>query len=148
MPVLRKLAGWPGLRHEAISLALARTWPLSAIPSGIDFDLALHLVATHHGYGRPWFPADRADPRPSEVSIELRNEHLPDAIRAVEPGGFALRASSADGLMAFDQPDRFDRLRRRYGFWGLCHLEAVLRLADMTISEELGCQIEAEMTRG
>ena len=135
-------AGWPNLRHEAISLALAKTWPASAVPAGVDLDLALHLVATHHGYGRPWFPADRSDDRPRQVEITLDTErHVPDGLRD-STESVRLAASSSDGLMAFDQPDRFARLRERYGFWGLCHLEAILRLADMTISEELGWNLD------
>ena len=142
-----RAAGWPGLRHEAISLALARTWPASAIPADVDIDLAMHLVATHHGYARPWFPADRSDPRARPVSLRFDATVMPAAIRT-SAGTIALDALSSDGLMAFDQPDRFERVRRRYGFWGLCHLEAVLRLADMTISEELGWELEKAARHG
>ncbi len=135
-------SGWPGLRHEAISLALAKTWPEAEVPLGVDRELALYLVATHHGYGRPWFPADRDDRAPTELTLEIGSSELPEFARQTPGASIIVAAKSDDGVMAFDQPDRCRRLRGVYGFWGLSFLEAILRLADMTISEELGNQLE------
>ena len=134
-------SGWPGLRHEAISLALAQTWPEAEVPELVDRELAFYLVATHHGYGRPWFPADREDKVPSSITVRIE----PQDISALTSGHggvpVLLSANSDEGIMAFDQPDRCKSIRRSYGFWGLAFLEALLRLADMTVSEELGEQL-------
>jgi CRISPR-associated endonuclease/helicase Cas3 len=72
-------------------------------------DLILHLIAVHHGYGRPHFPEERAfDPAP------------PTGANAVE--------------IAAEVPRRFARLQRRYGRWGLAYLESLLRAADWAAS--------------
>jgi CRISPR-associated endonuclease/helicase Cas3 len=64
--------------------------------------LVLHLIAAHHGYARPHFPADLAfDPEHGDT----------DAIAA-------------------EVPERFARLQRKYGRWGLAYLESLLRAAD------------------
>lgn len=68
----------------------------------------LHVIATHHGYGRPHFPTDRAfDPEP-------RGRDVPAVAREV--------------------PQRFGRLQRKYGRWGLAYLESLLRAADYAAS--------------
>ncbi len=73
-------------------------------------DLARHLLATHHGRGRPHFPPDEIfDP-----------EH---------PRSDATSVASAI-------PRRFARLQRRYGRWGLAYLESVLRAADYAASAQ------------
>lgn len=75
-------------------------------------DLALHLVAAHHGRARPHFPADEAiDPE--------RN------------------GREADSL-ACEIPRRFARLQRKYGRWGLAYLESLVRAADYAVSAGLG----------
>jgi len=43
--------------------------------------------------------------------------------------------TSADAVLDWEQPERFARLCRRYGRWGLALLESVVRLADMSVSE-------------
>jgi CRISPR-associated endonuclease/helicase Cas3 len=71
-------------------------------------ELILHLIAAHHGRGRPHFPLDEAfDPEP--------NGKDPSAIAAEVPG-------------------RFARLQRKYGRWGLAYLESLLRAADYAAS--------------
>lgn len=71
-------------------------------------EVVLHLIAVHHGYGRPHFPADRAfDPEPKGQKV--------DEIAAAVP-------------------QRFARLQRRYGRWGLAYLESLLRAADYAAS--------------
>lgn len=68
----------------------------------------LHVIATHHGRGRPHFPADEAfDPEP-------RGRDVPAVAREV--------------------PQRFGRLQRQYGRWGLAYLESLLRAADYAAS--------------
>lgn len=70
-------------------------------------DVVLHLIATHHGWGRPHF-----DP---------------------EEGGFDPERSGSDEV-AREVPRRFARLQRRYGRWGLAYLESLLRAADWAAS--------------
>jgi CRISPR-associated endonuclease/helicase Cas3 len=71
-------------------------------------DLILHLIATHHGRGRPHFPADEA------FDQEWKNSHSEQVAREV--------------------PQRFVRLQRKYGRWGLAYLESLLRAADYAAS--------------
>jgi CRISPR-associated endonuclease/helicase Cas3 len=71
--------------------------------------LILHLVASHHGRARPGFNARAFD-----------NQH---------PLARNEQASLESEL-------RFDRLQRRYGWWGLAYLEALMKCADVMGSKE------------
>lgn len=126
---IRELAGWPaGMRHEAASAALvdelARQQP--ELFADVHLDLVLHLVGTHHGRGRPLLPPVH-DPDPVTVQGTL----------PARSGGVPVTASvrSDVGIVDWEQPERFDRLMRSYGRWGLALLETVLRLSDMAVSE-------------
>lgn len=113
----RSRAGYPtGARHETASVALVRgSEELRALAH--DWDLVLHLITSHHGWCRPFAPPV---PDPNPVRIEATIE------------GVSLSASSDHGLARIDSgiAERFWKLVRRYGWWGLAWLETVVRLAD------------------
>ena len=119
----REAAGYPEAgRHELLSVRLAESAP-ALLPSDDDLrDLVLHLVASHHGYCRPFAPVVLDDEAPS-VEFEL--------------GGHGTHWSGPTGLERLDSgvADRYWRLTRRYGWWGLAWLESLLRLADWRRSE-------------
>jgi CRISPR-associated endonuclease/helicase Cas3 len=119
----RKRAGCPqGFRHELVSVRLAESAP-ALLDGAADPELVLHLIASHHGHCRPLAPVVE-DPQPVTVCLALP--------------GIATETSSATGLDALDSgvAERFWRLVRRYGWWGLALLEAVTRLADHRASED------------
>nr|MDA8358065.1 CRISPR-associated endonuclease Cas3'' [Actinomycetota bacterium] len=116
----RLASGWPrGGRHEAISARLVMALLNEATVEDVDADLVLHLVLSHHGHGRPL--------------LEPVIDAAPVLVRA-ELNGSSLSASGDLGLVDWDQPRRFHDLCQRYGLWGLCLLEAVLRQADHAVS--------------
>ncbi len=88
-------------RHEFGSLRDAENDDgLRALPADLQ-DLALHLIAAHHGYARPEIaPVDPASPT-------SRNEARARTVAL-----------------------RFARLQRLWGPWGLAWWESVLRAAD------------------
>lgn len=95
-----------GYRHELGSLLDAEfNVPPDFTPE--ERDLALHLIASHHGWARPHFTE-----------------------RTFDKGAYR-RSESA----ALEGTRRFGRLQRRYGAWGLAYLEAVFRSADALASE-------------
>lgn len=118
----RERSGYPkGARHELLSVALAESADL--LQAAHDRDLVLHLVASHHGYCRPFAPAI-IDSRPRPVRVEVEGE--------------TLQARTDHGLERLDAgpPDRFWGLVERYGWFRLAWIEAVLRLADHHRSAE------------
>jgi len=118
----REQSGYPeGARHELLSVRLAENSP-SLLGEANDPALVLHLVASHHGWCRPLAPVVW-DLDPEEVVVELDGEEM--------------WASSATGLERLDSgiAERFWQLIRRYGWWRLAWLEALLRLADHRRSE-------------
>ena len=83
-------------------------------------EVVLHLIAVHHGFGRPHFPTDYAfDPEPKGIDVE----HL-----------------------ATEVPQRFARLQRKYGRWGLAFLESLLRAADYAASANPSAFVECGPT--
>jgi CRISPR-associated endonuclease/helicase Cas3 len=116
----RLASGWPrGGRHEAISARLVMAL-LNEVPiEDVDADLVVHLVLSHHGHGRPLL-GPVVDTAPVLVRAEM-NERT-------------LSASGDLGLVDWSQPRRFHDLCLRYGLWGLCLLESVLRQADHAVS--------------
>jgi CRISPR-associated endonuclease/helicase Cas3 len=116
----RTASGWPkGGRHELLSTRLLEAWLAQGQSACEDTDLVLHLVSSHHGWGRP-MPATVDEQRPSRVTIRLQ--------------GSEVSVSGDLSLPDWDQPGRFRRLCERYGYWGLALMEAVLRQADMAVS--------------
>jgi CRISPR-associated endonuclease/helicase Cas3 len=71
-------------------------------------DLALHLIATHHGWGRPHF-TDRAYDRMAY---------------------YRSARGALEGLC------RLGRLQRQYGVWHLAYLETIFRSADRIVSAD------------
>lgn len=111
-----KRSGYPpGSRHELLSVKLAAASE-TLRNQAHDWDLVLHLVATHHGHARP-FPAAVHEPRPQRVAVTYNGETL----RA---------CTSRDAREHAETASRFWRTVRRYGWWGTAWLESLLRLAD------------------
>jgi CRISPR-associated endonuclease/helicase Cas3 len=118
---IARRSGWPaGLRHEAVSLVMVQSAPAEVFV-GVDRLLVEHLVASHHGYARPFFPPV-ADALTTMATVTF--------------DGLRFDASTRDVHPALSHADAFDRLNQTYGTWGLALLETIVRLADMSISEE------------
>ena len=82
----------------------------------------MHLVASHHGWCRPFAPL--LDD-PDELAVQLQH------------GEAKLQASTRHRAARLDSgvAERFWKLVGIYGWWGLAWLEAVMRLADHRASE-------------
>lgn len=106
----RRGPGVRGYRHEFGSLrdAIYKD-EIAATLAGLDDDLrdlALHLIASHHGRARPSIPAEDEE----EIFPAVLDE---DALQAAI---------------------RFVHLQRRWEPWGLAWLEALFRSVDATVS--------------
>ncbi|MGH9340599.1 MAG: type I-G CRISPR-associated helicase/endonuclease Cas3g [Acidobacteriota bacterium] len=118
----RRRSRYPeGGRHELVSVRLLESsseW----LARAHDRDLVLHLIASHHGRCRPFAPVIE-DQAPVAVKLTLDGQRF--------------EANSDTGLERIDSgvAERYWRLIRRYGWWGLALLEAILRLADHCRSE-------------
>ena len=96
-----------GYRHEFQSVLDAERNGLDGLErSDTRFELALHLIAAHHGHSRPAIRTDGCDSLPP--------------IRAVG--------------RAHEVAMRFARLQKQWGPWGLAWWEALLRAADQRAS--------------
>ncbi len=115
-----------GYRHELASMQLLQL-DGDHLSQAHDRDLVLHLVATHHGRARPLAPVVQDDDPP-----ELVGGPAGETWR-LTPGQ---RTTLPPHRLDSGVPERFWRLLRRYGWWGLAYLEALFRLADHRISEE------------
>ncbi len=116
---IRESAGLPEhFRHEMLSLQLAERF---AELHEEERDLILHLIASHHGCARPFAPVceDKNPPAFSETVNGCHCNLGKEERQKVPPHRLDSGVS-----------ERFWRLTRRYGWWGLAYLESVLRLAD------------------
>lgn len=108
-----------GYRHEFGSIPLAQKDPdFLALPTDLQ-DLALHLVAAHHGGARP----------------------------VIATTGCADAPPSALARRACDVALRFARLQKRWGPWGLAWWEALLRAADQQASRDNAARKPVELAR-
>jgi CRISPR-associated endonuclease/helicase Cas3 len=109
-----------GFRHELLSLMFAEK---AVEANGGMRDLVLHLVASHHGRCRPFAPV-------------VPDEHA----ERISYGGISIckqeREEKAASRIASGVSDRFWKLTRQHGWWGLAYLEALFRLADWKASDE------------
>jgi CRISPR-associated endonuclease/helicase Cas3 len=113
-----------GFRHELLSLMFAAK---SVDREDESRDLLLHIIASHHGRCRPFAPVvvDNEAPCVSyngmSVCARDRRENAPHRTHEVA--------------------DRFWRLTRQYGWWGLAYLEALFRLADWLASDREDAEV-------
>ena len=106
-PVRRKMLN--GFRHEFQSLLDAEEAGLEGLDRyELRFDLALHLIAAHHGHARPIIGIEGCDSLPPTAAAHR----------------------------AHDAALRFARLQRQFGPWGLAWWEALLRAADQRASRD------------
>jgi len=114
-----------GFRHEMLSMLLASgSDRLPADP--IQRDLILHLIASHHGRSRPFAPVV-IDDDPPEVTLEQLGLDVTFSVNQ--------RIAQPPHRLDSGIAERFWSLTRRFGWWGLAYLEAILRLADQRASQ-------------
>ena len=127
LPGARLVRRYPrGMRHEMASMAMIAS-NAEVLCTAHDKDLVLHLVGSHHGWGRP-LPPVIEDPTPQTVSYTFDGHSM------------QVNSNLAESSLSIDMADRFWRLVARYGYHGLAWLEAILRLADHQQSAEEGGQ--------
>lgn len=119
----RRTAGYPEHgRHELLSTRFAEK--MTSMQPGDEnmIELMLHLIESHHGRCRPFAPVI-FDKNPVNVEIKFEN--------------ISISHNSETQLELLDSrvSERFWYFTRHYGWWGLCWLEAILRLADHRQSE-------------
>lgn len=103
-------------RHELQSVQMVLANDLGKDVS--DYELLLHLIATHHGWLRPFAP----------ICYDEKFEKF-----TVNYNGMKL--SSGDSYVnELWRNDALQTLAGRYNMWGLAFLEAIFRLADWTAS--------------
>jgi CRISPR-associated endonuclease/helicase Cas3 len=113
----RERAGYPkGCRHESYSVVLTENNEFSQKISGEEKDLFLSLIGVHHGRGRPFMPAVEDEGIKvnftfQAAKVDFAGEHL---LERLDSGW----------------TDRFWRMIRCYGYWGIAYLEMLLRLSD------------------
>lgn len=107
-----------GFRHELVSAAafLADTRETG------ERELIAHLIASHHGRCRAFAPVV-PDDHPEEFTTNVEDREISF------PGVDCPLAHLSHGVT-----ERFWKLTRRFGWWGLPYLELLLRLADQTES--------------
>jgi CRISPR-associated endonuclease/helicase Cas3 len=131
----RKLSGIPDyFRHELLSLQLVESGKGGSF--GGDKDLVLHLIAAHHGWARPFAPVV-IDDEYTDVNLATAGVRLRWSKQ--ERAGLAPPHRVGSGV-----GDRFWRLTRKLGWWGLAYVEAVFRLADWAASDQGALQPESE----
>ena len=99
-----------GYRHEFGSLLDVMNDP--SMYGNPDHDLVLHLIAAHHGHARPFFDFRAFDREKFNTSENQRAN--------------------------IEVMQRFGRLQKRFGRWGLAWLESLLRCADAQASQPKG----------
>lgn len=117
----QRRSGYPtGARHELLSTALIAN---GLAEEANDPALISYLVGSHHGYGRYRSTAVE-DPDPGDIEWDFDGQRV--------------RGSAQHGLDRLDRgiPDRFWQMVRRYGWFQLAWLEAILRLADHSRSRQ------------
>ncbi len=113
-----------GFRHETLSIELIEHLKLETdLPHR---DLLLHLIAAHHGYARPFAPV-------------CFDEAIDDELRSVRVNGNDIAGNERKTWTPSHRLDsgvaeRFWKLTRDHGWWGLPWLESILRLADQRAS--------------
>lgn len=122
----RSAAGVPRQwRHEVLSVRIASQL-LDAADGDMDQALALYLIGSHHGHGRPFFP-----------HLDPWDAHVRPVLGMIMPAGAGAERLDFD-WNGRDWAELFRDLLAQYGPWGLAFLEAVLRLADHRASERSG----------
>ena len=97
-------------RHELKSVIDAEKKGFDTIDrSDMRFELALHLIAAHHGYARP------------NIGVEGYDDLAPSRAEA----------------KVYAIAKRFASLQRKWGPWGLAWWETLLRSADQAVSRRL-----------
>ena len=116
-----------GFRHESVSMQWCEQHPevLNSV-SQEDRELVLHLIASHHGYARPFFPVCIDDPEDAELlGLYWNGKTVDPCVR---------REWTPAHRMDSQVADRFWKHVRKFGWWGLAYLESLLRLADQQAS--------------
>ena len=115
---LMRIARLPiGYRHECWSVKMAMSHP--EFKKAHDGNLVQYAIGTHHGHGRPLFPAIN-DPLAGNEDVEWSLD------------GERMVASTDHGLgrLGSGWIDMCGGLYKKYGPWRLAHIEAIIRLAD------------------
>lgn len=129
-----------GFRHELLSLQIIEHANWLSYLDATDMDLVLYLVSAHHGNGRPFAPVvfDELLNGPSHAETD---DLLTLDVKPVGGGGRTTIAAAdrrhwrPPHLLSSGVAERFWKMVRRYGWWGLAWLEAIFVLSDHRESE-------------